>query len=55
MYRGYEFSIREIKTHVYGKRQTSKNNKHTRIVQNNSCVYGKHKSTYLHLVTVNSK
>ena len=41
------------KTRVYGKRQTSEsrlrflkiNNKHKRIVQNSSCVYGKHEST----------
>ena len=54
---------REIKTRVYGKRQTSEsrlrflkiNNKHKRIVQNNSCVYGKHESTYLHLVMANGK
>ena len=53
----------EIKTRVYGKQQTSDtrlclfkiNSKHTRIVQNNSCVYGKHESTYLHLVTANGK
>ena len=34
---------------VYG------NNTYTRIVQNNSCVYGKNKTTYLHLVTANGK
>ena len=31
------------------------NNKHTRILQNNSCFYGKHESTSLHLVTANGK
>ena len=31
------------------------NNKHTRKLQNNSCVYGKHKSTYFHLVMANGK
>ena len=57
------FSSREIKTRVYGKRQTSEShfnflkitNKHTRAVQNNSCVNGKHESAYFHLVTANGK
>ena len=31
------------------------NHKQTRIVGNNSCVYGKHEPTYLHLVTANGK
>ena len=49
-----EAVIREIKTRVYGKRQTSDSrlrflniyNRFTRMVQNNS-VYGKHETTYL--------
>ena len=49
-----ETVIREIKTRVYGKRQTSDSrlrflniyNRFTRMVQNNS-VYGKHETIYL--------
>ena len=45
----------ESKTRVYGKWPTSDsrlrffkiNNKYTKIVQNNSCVYGKHETAYL--------
>ena len=51
-----ERSIREIKTPVYGKRQTSDfrlrflkiNDRYTKIVQNNSHVYGQHGTIYLH-------
>ena len=54
---------RETNTRVYGRRQTSEsrldflkiNNKHTRIVQNVSYVYGEHESANLHLVTANGK
>ena len=55
-------SLATLETRVYGKRQTSESrlrflkiNKPRRIVQNNFCVYGKHESTYLHLVTANGK
>ena len=48
--------IREIKTRVYGKRQTSDsslhflkiNNRYTKIVQDNSHVYDFHETNYLH-------
>ena len=54
---------REIKIHVYGKRQTSHlrlhfleiNNTRSRMVQNNSYVYGKYESTYHLLERGNSK
>ena len=48
--------IREIKTRVYGKRQTSDShlrflkmkNTYARMVQNDSHVYGEHETIYLH-------
>ena len=54
---------REIKTRVYGKRQMSDsrlrfvkiNNKYTRMMQNNSHVYGQHKTTYDFLETANEE
>ena len=54
---------REIKTRVYGKRQTSDsrlrflkiNNTYTKMVQNNCHVYGQHKTTYHLLETANGK
>ena len=54
---------REIKIRVYGKRQTSDSslrflkisNRYTKIVHNNSHVYGLHETTYFHSETANDK
>ena len=59
----HQLHISEIKTRVYGKRQTSDSrlrflkisNKYARMWQNNSYVYGEHKTAYDLLEVVNGK
>ena len=59
----YLLPPQDINREIYGERQTSDfrsrflnvNDRYTRIVQNNSHTYGKHKNTYHHWETVNGK